>query len=85
MKQIQFHQYGEPEVLYLEDVPVPQPGPGEVLIRVEAAGLNFADTMQRRNAYPQPTPLPGLPGGEIAGIIKQVGTGVTSVAPETKS
>jgi len=80
MKQVQFHQYGEPEVLHLEEVPIPQPGPGEVLIRVEAAGINFADTMQRRNTYPQPTPLPGLPGGEITGVVEQVGTGVSSVA-----
>ena len=52
MKIIRYDEFGGPEVLRVEEVPIPQAGPGQVLVRVEAAGLNFADTMQRRNAYP---------------------------------
>ena len=81
MKIIRYDEYGGPEVLRVEEVPVPQAGRGEVLVRVEAAGINFADTMQRRNASPQPTSLPAFPGGEIAGTVEAVGEGVTSVAP----
>ena len=80
MKIIRYDEYGGPEVLRVEEVPVPQAGPGEVLVRVEAAGLNFADTMQRRNASVQPTSLPAFPGGEIAGTVEAVGEGVTTIA-----
>src|SRR3981081_3383451 len=57
MRAIQMVQQGGPEVLRLVEIPTPQPGPGEVLVRVEAAAVNFADIMRRRgDAYPIPTP-----------------------------
>ncbi len=80
MKHIVFREFGGPEVLRLEEVPTPQPGPGQVLIRVEAAGVNFADSMQRRNVYLQQPTLHAVLGGEVAGTVEQVGEGVTSVA-----
>lgn len=74
MKTVRFHRTGGPEVLVYEDVPDPVPGPGEVLIRVESVGLNFADVMRRRgDDYPEATPLPFTPGGEIAGTIAGLG------------
>lgn len=77
MKQVQFNQYGTPDVLKLVDAEIPQPGAGEVLIKVEAIGVNYADTLRRRNQYFQPTPLPFLPGSEAVGKIVEVGAGVT--------
>ena len=47
MKALRFHQYGGPEVLVYEDVPVPEPGPGEAVVRIEAIGLNYIDTYHR--------------------------------------
>jgi putative PIG3 family NAD(P)H quinone oxidoreductase len=60
---------GGPEVLVPVERPVPVPGPGEVLIRVEAAGVNRPDVMQRRGLYPPPTGAPSIPGLEIAGTV----------------
>ncbi len=75
MKAVRVHATGGPEVLQLEEVPTPSPGPGEVLIRVEAAGVNFIDIYQRAGAYKVPTPF--VPGQEAAGRIAAVGAGVT--------
>jgi NADPH:quinone reductase len=60
----------------LEEAPVPVPGAGQVVIRVEAAGVNFVDVYQRKGLYP--VPLPYTPGREAAGIVEQVGEGVTT-------
>jgi NADPH2:quinone reductase len=79
MKAIRCHQYGEPDVLQLEEVDTPVPGPRQVLIRVKAAGVNYADVMRRRNMYVQHTPLPFIPGSEVAGEIVAVGPEVKSV------
>lgn len=77
METIRAHRYGTPDVLVLEEVPVPRPGPGQVLIKVESAGVNFSDVKRRRNdVYPFPTPLPYTPGGEVAGTIEALGDGV---------
>jgi NADPH:quinone reductase len=78
MKAVRFHSTGGPEVLVYEDVPDPTPAAGEVLIRVEAVGLNFADVMRRRgDDYPDPSPPPFTLGAEVAGTIAALGEGVT--------
>lgn len=80
MKAVRFHEIGGPEVLVYEDIAEPVPGPGEVLIKIEAVGMNFADVMRRRgDAYPEPTPTPFVLGAEVAGTIAAVGEGVTGV------
>jgi len=80
MKAVRFHQTGGPEVLVYEDVADPTPAPGEVLLRVEAVGLNFADVMRRRgDDYPDPSPTPFTLGVEVAGTIAAVGPGVTAL------
>jgi NADPH2:quinone reductase len=67
---------GGPEVLRLVERPVPQPGPGEVLIRVAAAGVNRPDVLQRKGGYPPPPKAPSIPGLEVAGTIVGLGEGV---------
>ena len=62
MRAIQMQEFGGPEVLQLADIPVPAPGPGEVLIKVGRAGLNYADTHQRTNSYLAKATLPLVPG-----------------------
>jgi putative PIG3 family NAD(P)H quinone oxidoreductase len=68
---------GPPEVLTLVERPDPRPGPGEVLIRVAAAGVNRPDVMQRKGLYPPPPGASDLPGLEVAGTVAAVGPGVT--------
>jgi NADPH2:quinone reductase len=77
MKAIRFHQTGGPEVLVLEDVDLPPPGPGQVRIRHTAIGLNFIDTYQRSGLYK--LPLPSGIGMEAAGVVDALGDGVTSL------
>ncbi|MPY56213.1 quinone oxidoreductase [Streptomyces spongiae] len=81
MKAARIHRQGPPEVLVYEDAPVPTPRPGEVLIRNEAAGINFADVERRRAGfYPVPvTEFPSVLGGEFAGVVTAVGDGVSDV------
>lgn len=76
---IRFHETGAPEVMRWEEVNVGAPGPGEVRLRHEAVGLNFADTYFRSGLYP--VPLPAGMGVEAAGVVEAVGAGVTNVAP----
>ncbi len=79
MKAVRFHRTGGPEVLVYEDVPDPVPAAGEVLIRIEAVGMNFADVMRRRgDDYPEPSPTPFVLGVEVAGTVVGVGAGVAS-------
>ncbi|QXC50750.1 quinone oxidoreductase [Agrobacterium salinitolerans] len=80
MKAIRFHSTGGPDVLVYEDVPDPVAGPGEVLIKVEAVGMNFADIMRRRgDDYPEPSPPPFILGAEVAGTVAALGDGVTNI------
>src|SRR5260370_28943318 len=77
VKAIQMTEQGAPDVLRLVDLPDPVPGPGQVLIRVEAAAVSFSDVMRRRgDVYPVPTPSPFVPGAEVAGTVVAVGEGV---------
>ncbi len=76
-KVIRFHTTGGPEVLQREELDVGQPGPGEVRLRHEAIGLNFADIYFRSGLYP--APLPSGVGTEAAGVVQAVGEGVTTV------
>ena len=78
MRAIQLEQTGGPEVLKLITLPDPQPGPGQVLIKIEASGVNFIDTYFREGRYP--APLPYILGQEAAGTILKLGPGVNSVA-----
>src|SRR4051794_24181222 len=77
MKAIRIHQFGGPEVLQYEDVPDPAPKPGEALVKLDAAGVNFIDTYQRSGAYK--IPLPAILGQEGAGTVSAVGAGVMTV------
>ncbi|MER8372759.1 zinc-dependent alcohol dehydrogenase family protein [Mesorhizobium sp. M1406] len=78
---VRFHQHGGPEVLRIEDVELPRPGPGEVQIRVKALGLNRAEALLRAGAYIETPTLPSELGLEAAGIIEAVGEGVNDFAP----
>ncbi len=71
MRAIQISEFGGPEVLRPVELPVPDPGPGEVLIRVRKAGVNFAETHQRTNSYVRKATLPLVPGGEVAGVVER--------------
>jgi NADPH:quinone reductase len=81
MKAIQFDQIGGPEVLKVAEVPKPEVKPGNVLIKVRAAGINFADTLFRQGQYLMQPKLPDVPGLEAAGVIEAVGDGVTNLKP----
>ena len=76
MKAIRIDGFGGPEVLRIADVPDPSPGPGQIAVRVEAAGLNFIDVYHRTGLYPNP--LPFVPGMEGAGVVAEVGPGVAA-------
>ncbi len=78
MKAIRVHEFGPAEVMRLEDVPVPEPGEGQALVRLSAIGLNFIDNYQRSGLYK--LPLPFTPGNEGAGVVAAVGKGVAEVA-----
>ncbi len=78
-KAIRIHQVGGPEQLCWEEVEVPAPGPGEVLIRHTAVGLNFIDVYHRTGLYP--LPLPATLGLEAAGVVEALGAGVTELKP----
>lgn len=70
---------GAPDVFRIEEHPVPEPGPGEVLVRVRAAGVNFADVLGRLGLYPDAPKLPYVPGYEVAGVVERAGADVIGV------
>lgn len=76
MKAIRVHAFGGPEVLQLEEVPKPQAGAGQILVRIHAAGINPVDTYIRAGAYPVKPSLPFTPGKDAAGVVETVGNGV---------
>lgn len=80
MKAIVVEEFGGPEVLKLAEVERPEPGEGEVSIRVRAAGINYADTMRRKNEYLKKQTLPFIPGSEVAGTVESLGSGVSNVS-----
>ncbi|MGE4220935.1 MAG: quinone oxidoreductase [Alphaproteobacteria bacterium] len=75
---IRLHAHGGPEVMRWEEVPLPEPGPGEVLVRHEAVGFNFTDVNHRRGEHPEPTVFPVGIGQEAAGTVEALGAGVTA-------
>lgn len=78
MKAIRIHEPGDADALIYDDVPAPEPGPGQARVRLEAVGLNFIDIYHRRGLYPAPRPF--IPGMEGAGVVDALGAGVTGVA-----
>ena len=81
MKAVLCKAYGPPDSLVIEDVASPIPGPGEAVVSVKAASVNFPDVLIIENKYQVKPPLPFSPGSELAGIVKAVGDGVTHVKP----
>ena len=79
MNAIQIQSTGGPEVLQLAELPIPVPGPGQVLIRVEAIGVNFIEIYFRKGTYKATLPL--MPGSEAAGTVEELGSGVTGFKP----
>jgi NADPH2:quinone reductase len=78
MQAIQIREVGGPDKLMLVDLDLPEPGPGQVRLRIEAAGVNFIDTYFRTGLYP--APLPFTPGVEAAGVVDKLGSGTEGVA-----
>ena len=81
MKAIRVHEFGDPEVLRLEEVPTPRPGPGEVLVRIHAIGVNPVETYIRAGTYARLPALPYTPGNDCAGVVEQVGPDVNEFKP----
>src|SRR5437763_9638 len=81
MKAIRVSEYGDPSVLKLEEVPTPQPGQGQVLVRSHAVGINPVDTYLRSNTDNRGPKLPYTPGSDAAGVVEAVGPGVTALKP----
>lgn len=77
MKAMRVHQYGGPEVLSFDEIPIPEPKAGEARVKIEAIGLNYVDIYQRAGLYPLPAPF--TLGMEGAGVVDAVGDGVTEV------
>jgi NADPH:quinone reductase len=79
MKAIIVREFGPPDVMKLEEVPALTPGPGQVLVRVKAVGVNPVETYVRAGTYARKPNLPYTPGSDVAGIVEAIGPGVTSV------
>src|SRR5881392_3142964 len=81
MKAILCKAFGPPESLVYEELPPPKPGTGEAVITMHAASVNFPDVLIIQNKYQFKPPLPFSPGSELAGVVKEVGAGVTNIRP----
>jgi NADPH2:quinone reductase len=81
MKAVLCKHFGPPESLVLEEIATPRPGPGEVVVSVKAASVNYPDVLVIQNKYQGKPPLPFSPGAELAGVVKSVGEGVTNAKP----
>jgi NADPH2:quinone reductase len=81
MKAVVCKQFGPPESLVVEDLPSPRPGPGEVVVSMKAASVNFPDVLIIQNKYQFKPPLPFSPGSELAGVVKEAGAGVAGFKP----
>src|SRR6266496_146350 len=81
MKAIRVHEFGGPEVLRLEEVPTPRPGPGEVLVRIHAIGVNPVETYIRAGTYARLPALPYTPGNDGAGVVEEIGSDVNEFKP----
>lgn len=81
MRAIRVHEFGAPEVMQIEDIPDPVAGGGEVVVKIEAAGVNPVDTYVRSGVYGTLPDLPYTPGGDAAGVVESVGDGVDGFAP----
>jgi NADPH2:quinone reductase len=81
MKAVVCKQYGPPESLTFEELPSPRPGPGEAVVAVRAASVNFPDVLIIQNKYQFKPPLPFSPGSELAGVVKEVGEGAGGFKP----
>jgi len=79
MKAVLCKAWGPPETLVVEDVPAPKPGKGQVVVAVQAAGVNFPDVLIVQGKYQVKPEFPFSPGAEVAGTVKEVGEGVTHV------
>ncbi|WKD32298.1 quinone oxidoreductase family protein [Streptomyces xanthophaeus] len=84
MRLVSYHHHGGPDVLRVEEVPVPVPGPGQLLLRTDAVGVNFIETQLRSDSAPFPSPLPGRPGGDVVGRVEALGPGTEGPAPGTR-
>src|SRR6195256_5187474 len=81
MRAVRVHELIGPSGLRVDEIPDPSAGPGQVLIDVRASGVNFPDVLLSRGLYQFKPPPPFSPGGECAGVVREVGAGVTRVAP----
>ena len=81
MRTARCHEHGAPSVVVIEEVPDPVPGPGDAVVRIAAAAVNFPDVLMIAGHYQWKPPLPFTPGSEFAGTVEAVGPGVDDVAP----
>ena len=80
MKAIRAHEFGEPQVMVLDEVDDPAPGPGQAVVKIEAVGVNPVDTYVRSGVYAVLPDLPYTPGGDAAGVVEAVGEGVANLS-----